>query len=80
MKSCSCKGCETQAYYDRVRNNQSTSNPSNFSVTVLSDNGKTRTSFYQKLDSYQYFNLLSEYFGVEVDLNQYGEEDSSSGC
>ena len=66
--SCKCKGCETQQYYDQARRKTQgcECNNSVFSVTVTIDDGKVKSGHFKNLDYYQAYNILSEYFNIEL--------------
>ena len=79
MSNCICKGCETQAYYDRVRSTEP--GTKKYTITVMSDDGRVQDSFHKELDLYDYYNIVAEYFGVQLDLdeNLYEEEGCTCG-
>jgi len=74
MNSCACKGCETQAYYDRVRSNKP--GIKKYTITVGSDDGQVQDSLHKELDLYEYYNIVAEYFGVQLEL----DDDQEEGC
>lgn len=74
---CKCVGCLTQCYYDEVRSNRE---ESGYEVTVTSRGQLGNTSFHRKLDLYEYYNIISEYFNVEVELPTCKNECNGDCC
>ena len=70
--SCKCKGCETQEYYDRVRQDVEGCGcgDTKFSLTITIKSDKTTSGYSKELDYYQAYNILSEYLNVELEIGR----------
>lgn len=77
MSSCKCQGCETQRYYDGVRKEQISCKCSKesktYTLSISATGSNTKENFYKEIDLYDFYNIVSEHFGVEVDLGCCGE-------